>query len=144
MPSRWLFAAGAWVLIALGLAHLFGHYSLVTTEPADETHRRLLDLMRGYQFDHGHNFLRSTMEILAGFSLAFSVLSLALGLLDLVVLRHSRAWPSLLREVATVNAGALGILTALALRYWFPVPFLFLAAAFLCFVTALGVSPRRG
>ena len=143
MPSRWLFAAGAWVLIALGLAHLFGHYALVSAEPVDETHRRLLDLMRGYQFDHGHNFLRSTMEILAGFSLAFSVLSLGLGLLDLVVLRHASGWPPLLREVATINAGALGILTVLALRYWFPAPFLFLAAAFLCFVTALGVCPRR-
>jgi hypothetical protein len=100
--------------------------------------------MRGYQFDHGHNFLRSTMEILVGFSFAFTLLLAGLGLHDLVVLRHASGWPPLLREVATVNAGASGILTALALRYWFPVPFLLLAAAFLCFVTALGVSPRRG
>jgi hypothetical protein len=143
MPSRWLFAAGAWVLIALGLAHLFGHDSLVTTEAADPTHQRLLELMRGYQFDHGHNFLRSTMEFLAGFSLAFSVLSAGFGLVDLVVLRHSTGWPPLLRGVATANAGVFGIMTALALRYWFPALFLFLATAFLCFVTALGLSPHR-
>ena len=143
MPSRWLFAAGAWVLIALGLAHLLGHCSLVTAEAVDESHRRLLELMRGYQFDRGHNFLRSTMEFLTGFSLAFSVLSLGFGLLDLVVLRHCAGWPPLLRGVATVNAGVFGIMSALALRYWFPAPFLFLATVFLCFVTALGVSPRR-
>jgi len=140
--SRRLFGAGAWVLVALGFVHLVGHYSLVTAEAADETHARLLDLMRGYQYDFGHNFLRSTMELLTGFSLSFSLLSLGLGTIDLLVLRHSAGWPPLLRQVGTANAGIFGIMTALALRYWFPVPFLFLAAAFLCFVTALGLSPR--
>jgi hypothetical protein len=143
MLSRRLFATGAWILIALGLVHLLWHYNLVTLEPADETHRRLLELMRGYQYDFGHNFHRSTMEFLAGLSLAFSILSLGFGLLDLLVLRHSTGWAPLLRQVAAVNAGAFGILTALALRYGLPSPFLFLAAAFLCFVTALGLSPRR-
>jgi hypothetical protein len=143
MWSRRLFAAGAWVLIALGLAHLLWHYSLVTQEAADETHRRLLELMRGYQYDFGHNFHRSTMEFLAGLSLAFSVLTLGFGLLDLLVLRHSTGWAPLLHRVAAVNAGVFGILTPLALRYGLPAPFLFLAAAFLCFVTALGASPHR-
>jgi len=143
MLSRRLFGAGAWVLVALGLAHLFGHYSLVTAEATDETHGRLLDLMRGYQYDFGHNFLRSTMELLTGFSLSFSILTLGLGTIDLIVLRHSAGWPLLLRQVGTANAGIFGIMTAVALRYWFPAPFLFLAAAFLCFVTALGLSPPR-
>jgi len=140
--SRRLFGAGAWVLVALGFVHLVGHYSLVTAEAADATHARLLDLMRGYQHDFGHNFLRSTMELLTGFSLAFSLLSLGLGAIDLLVLRHSVGWPPLLRHVGTANAGIFGVMTTVALRYWFPAPFLFLAAAFLCFVTALGLSPR--
>ena len=143
MLSRRLFGTGAWVLVALGLVHLFVHYSLVTAEAADETHGRLLDLMRGYQYDFGHNFLRSTMELLTGFSLSFSILSLGLGTIDLIVLSHSTGWPPLLRQVGTANTGIFGIMTAVALRYWFPVPFLFLAAAFLCFVTALGLSPLR-
>ena len=143
MLSRWLFVVGAWVLIALGLVHLLWHYNLVTLEPANETHRRLLELMHGYQYDFGHNFHRSTAEFLFGLSLAFSVLSAALGAVGLVVLRHSAGWPPLLHGVAMVNAGVFGIMTALALRYWFPAPFLFLAAAFLCFVTSLGLSPRR-
>lgn len=139
--SRRLFGAGAWVLVVLGFVHLLGHYSLVTAEATGETHGRLLDLMRGYQYDFGHNFLRSTMELLTGFSLTFSLLSLGLGAIDLIVLRHCEGWPPMLREVGTANAGIFGIMTAVALRYWFPVPFLFLAAAFVCFVTALGVSP---
>ena len=142
MLSRRLFGAGAWVLVALGLVHLVGHYSLVSAEAADGTHARLLDLMRGYQYDFGHNFLRSTMELLTGFSLAFSLLSLGLGVIDLLVLRHSVGWPPLLRQVGTANAGIFAVMTTVALRYWFPAPFLFLAAAFLCFVTALGLSPR--
>ena len=143
MLARRLFGAGSWVLVALGLVHLVGHYGLVGMEAADETHARLLELMKGYQFDFGHNFHRSTFELLAGFSLVFSLNSLVLGVVDLVVLRHSAGWSPLLRHVATANAGALGIMTAVALRYWFPTPFLFLAAAFLCFVTALGLAPFR-
>ena len=143
MLSRRLFGAGAWVLVALGLVHLIGHYGLVTAEATDETHARLLELMRGYQYDFGHNFLRSTMELLTGFSLTFSVLSFGFGVVDLIVLRHSDGWPPLLRHVGTANAGIFGIMTAVALRYWFPMPFLFLAAAFLFFVTALGLSPLR-
>ena len=143
MWSRRLFAAGAGALLSLGLVHLLWHYGLVHVEPADETHRWLLDLMRGYQFDFGHNFHRSTMEYLLGLSLAFSILSLALGLVDLLVLRHSLGWAPLLHRLAGLNAGVLAILTALALRYGLPSPFLFLAAAFLCFVTALGLSPPR-
>ena len=143
MLSRRLFGAGAWVLVALALTHLLGHYSLVNAEAADETHGRLLDLMRGYQYDFGHNFLRSTMELLTGFSLAFSALSFGLGVVDLVVLRHTTGWPPLLRQVGTANAGIFGIMATVALRYWFPVPLLFLAAAFLCFVSALGLSPLR-
>lgn len=143
MLSRRLFAAGAWVLVALGLVHLLWHYALVTLEPADETHRRLLELMNGYQYDFGHNFHRSTAEFLFGLSLAFSILSLGFGLVDLLVVRHSTGWAPLLHRVAGLNAGVFGILTVLALRYGLPSPFLFLAAAFLCFVTALGLSPRR-
>ena len=143
MLSRRLFGAGAWVLVALGVVHLFGHFELVTAEATGETHGRLLDLMRGYQYDFGHNFLRSTMELLTGFSLTFSVLSFGLGVVDLIVLRHAPGWPPILRHVGTANAGIFGIMTVVALRYWFPIPFLFLAAAFLCFVTALGLSPLR-
>jgi hypothetical protein len=144
MGSRRLFAAGGWVLVALGLVHLLGHYHLVTAEGADETQRQLLALMRSYEQDLGAGFVRSTMDLMAGFSLTFSILSLGIGLLDLTVLRHSAGWTPLLRGVATVNAGVFGVMSAMALRYWFTAPLFFLALAFLCFVAALAVSPRAG
>jgi hypothetical protein len=142
--SRRLFAAGGWVLVALGLVHLLGHYQLVTAEGADETQRQLLALMRSYERDFGAGFVRSTMELLTGFSLAFSTLTLGIGLLDLTVLRYSAGWTPLLRGVAIVNAGIFGVMTAMALRYWFVAPLLFLVLAFLCFVGALARELSSG
>ena len=77
MLSRRLFAAGAWVLIALGLAHLFGHHSLVTAEAVDETHHRLLELMRGYlmtSYDApSYLWLLATMWAVVGLVVGFFV-----------------------------------------------------------------------
>jgi hypothetical protein len=140
--ARRLFAAGSIVLIATGLVHLLGHYALVTSEGQDETERQLLGLMRGYRSDMGLGFVRSTMDILAGFSLTFSVLPIGWGLLGLVVLRHADRSPGLLSRTATVSAGIFGIMTAVAFRYWFPAPLVFLAAAFLCFAGAAATAPR--
>jgi hypothetical protein len=140
--GRRLFAAGSWVLIALGLAHLLGHYGLMTGEGENETERQLLALMRGYTSDMGLGFVRSTFDILAGFSLTFSILPAGLGLLGLVLLRHADRAPGLLRQAAIVNAGVYGVMTAMAFRYWFPLPIVFLAAAFLCFAGAVATAPR--
>jgi hypothetical protein len=141
--SRKLFAAGCWVLVATGLVHLAGHYSLVTAVGQDETDRQLLSLMRGDTRDLGLGFVRSTFDILAGFSLTFSILPAGMGLLGLLLLRHEGRSPGLLRQAAIVYAGLYGIMTAIALRYWFPAPLFFLAAAFLCFVAAVATAPRE-
>ena len=141
--SRKLFAAGCWVLIATGLVHALGHYSLMSAQGDSEAERQLLALMRGNPQDMGLGFVRSTFDILAGFSLTFSVLPIGMGLLGLLLVRQEGHAPGLLRQASIVYAGIYGIMTAIALRYWFPAPFLFLAAAFLCFVSALGLSPTR-
>jgi len=143
MLSRRLFATGAWALVALGLTHLVGHYSLVTAEGADATQRQLLELMRGYEQDFGVGFVRSTMDLLTGFSLAFSILSLGFGLLDLAVLRHATGSSPLLRQAGVVNVAVFGVMSAMALRYWFLAPLLFLVVAFLCFVASVAWSGRR-
>lgn len=140
--SRKLFAAGSWVLVATGLAHLLGHYSLMTGAPQDETHRQLLELMRGYTRDLGLGFERSTFDLLAGFSLTFSILTAGMGLVGLLLGRRAGPVPGLLRQSAVLYAGIYGVMTAMALRYWFPAPLLFLAAAFVCFVGAVATAPR--
>lgn len=141
--SRKTFAAGCWVLIALGLVHLMGHYGLVTAEGDTEAERQLLSLMRGNPQDMGLGFVRSMFDIVAGFSLTFSILPAGMGLLGLVLRRHEGRAPGLLRQASVVYAGVYGVMTALALRYWFPAPLFFLAAAFLCFGAAVATAPRE-
>jgi hypothetical protein len=140
--ARRAFTVGCWVLIATGLVHLLGHYSLMTSEGQGETERQLLALMRGHTQDMGLGFVRSTFDILAGFSLTFSTLTLGTGLLGLVMARHADRSPGLLRQAAIVYAGVYGIMTAVAFRYWFPAPLFFLAAAFACFVGAVATAGR--
>jgi hypothetical protein len=140
--SRKVFAAGCWVLIATGLVHLLGHYGLATAQGDTEAEKQMLSLMRGQAQDMGLGFVRSMFDIVAGFSLAFSVLSLGLGLLGLVVFRHAARAPGLVRQASIVYAGVYGIMTAVAFRYWFPAPLFFVAATFLCFLVAVATAPR--
>lgn len=140
--SRKLFTAGCVVLIALGLVHFLGHYAMVTSQGATDEERQLLSMMRGNAQDMGLGMVRSTFDILAGFSLYFSISSLGLGALGLALRRHERDGSTLLRQAAIVYAGTFGVLTGVAIRYWFPAPLAFLAAAFVCFAAAAATSPR--
>lgn len=140
--SRKLFAAGCWVLVALGLVHLVGHYGLMSAQGDTEAERQLLSLMRANPQDMGLGFVRSMFDIVAGFSLTFSILPAGMGLLGLLLLRHEERAPGLVRQASIVYAGVYGIMTAVALRYWFPAPLAFLAAAFLCFVAAVATARR--
>lgn len=136
MARRW-FAVGCWILILLGLAHLLGHYAMVTSEGQGDAERRLLEAMRGDRKDLGLGFVRSTFDILSGFSLTFSILPAGMGLAGLALLRRERGAPEAVRGVAIVYAGVYGVMTAMAWRYWFPAPLAFLAVAFVCFLGAV-------
>jgi len=140
--SRKLFTAGCVVLIALGLVHMLGHYALVTSQGDSEAERQLLAMMRGNPQDMGLGMVRSMFDILTGFSLTFSMLPLGMGLLGLVVRRHANTAPGLLRQVAVVYAGTYAAMSGVALRYWFPAPLAFLAAAFVCFAAAVATTAR--
>jgi hypothetical protein len=140
--ARRFFAAGCWVLILLGLVHLLGHYAMATSRGETEAERQMLALMRGERQDMGLGMVRSTMDILLGFSLGFSLLSAASGLFGLVVLQHERSAPGLLRQSSIAYAGIFGIFSAVGFRYWFPAPLAFLLVAFVCFVAAVAGSGR--
>jgi hypothetical protein len=99
--------------------------------------------MRGNAQDMGLGFVRSTFDILTGFSLTFSILPAGMGLVGLLLRRHEGRAPGLLRQAAVAYAGIYGIMTAIAFRYWFPAPLFFLAAAFLCFGAAVATAPRE-
>jgi len=142
MASRRLLAAGCFALVACGLVHLLGHYVLVTSTGETEADRQMLELMRGSTRDMGLGFVRSTFDLLTGFSLAFSVECLGFGALGLVVLRRVSGFPPLLRAVAAVLLVASGAMTAVGFVYWFPAPLSFLLAAFLCIAAAFATAPR--
>jgi hypothetical protein len=141
--SRKLFGAGCWVLIATGLVHSMGHYGLMNAQGETEAEKQLFSLMRGNRQDMGLGFVRSVFDLLAGFSLTFVVLPIGMGLLGFVLLAHEKRAPGLLRQGSIVLAGVFGIMTGIALRYWFPAPLFFLAAAFLCFAAAVATAPRE-
>jgi hypothetical protein len=140
--ARRFFAAGCWVLIAMALVHLLGHYGMTTAAGETEAERQMLALMRGERQDMGLGMVRSTMDLVLGFSLAFSLLSAASGFFGLIVLRHERGVPGLLWQSSIAYAGVFGILSAIGLRYWFPAPDAFLLAAFACFVAAVATGRR--
>jgi hypothetical protein len=140
--SRKLFTTGCVVLVALGLVHTLGHYMMTTNQGETDAERQLLAMMRSNPQDLGLGFMRTMSDIVAGFSLTFSVLPLGMGLVGLVIRRHAAAAPGLLRQAAIVYAGTYGVMTVVALRYWFPAPLFFLALAFACFVAAAATAPR--
>ena len=140
--SRKLFTAGCVVLVLLALVHLLGHYRLTTSGGDTEHERQLLVMMRAAPQDLGLGMKRTMFDFFAGFSLTFSVTSLGLGLVGLVVRRHFAAAPGLLRQAAIVYAGTLGVMTGVTIRYFFPPPLAFVAAAFLLFVAAVATAPR--
>ena len=94
--------------------------------------KQLLDLMSNYKFNLMGS-VRSTDNLLRGFSISFMLGTLGLGALDLAL---SRERAGLVRRVALINTLWLASLTAVSLRYFFAAPTSFLVAALLLFAAA--------
>jgi voltage-gated potassium channel Kch len=128
--GRWLFKAGGLMLVLLGLVHslsLFGK-----PVGANDTERQLLELMASYKFDLAGS-PRSMAELMRGFSVAFMLAAIGLGVLDLL-LAAERA--PLLKRIALLNGIWLATMTATSLRYFFVFPTAFLGTALLIFAAA--------
>ena len=135
--ARWLYRLGAWVLILLGAVHFLGHLSLMSTQPANDVERELLGLMKGYKMPGSG---RSMMELLAGFSLTFTVLPVTLGLTGVLV--ASGLDGRRLRRLSLIAALCLAAETVVSILYWFAAPATFLAVATLCFAAASIAPPE--
>jgi len=77
--------------------------------------------------------MRSANDFERGFSIAFVVGMLGLGVLDLALARERIG---LLKRVALINPIWLAAMTAVSLRYFFAAPTSFLVAALLIFALA--------
>lgn len=133
MKDKWgrrLFRAGAIVLILLGFVHSLS--LLEKPVPANETERQLLDLMSNYKFNVMGS-MRSMDDFLRGFSMAFMVGMIGLGVLDLVLARESAG---LLKRVALVNMIWLAAMAAVGVRYFFVAPLSLMVATLVIFALA--------
>jgi len=138
MKDKWgrrLFKAGGVVLVLLGLVHSL---SLIKKRvPANDAERQLLGLMSSYKLNLMGS-MRSMDNLFRGFSISFTLWAIGLGLLALL-LAGERA--GLLKRVALIYTLWLAAMTAVSVRYFFPAPTSFIAAALLTFGLAWVLLP---
>lgn len=138
MTDKWgrrPFKTGAAAMLLLACVHAISLFEKPT--PANDTEKQLLDLMANYKFNLMGS-LRSMWELMRGFSVAFTLWALGLGILDLA---FSNECTALLKRLAFLNVLWLAAITAVSLRYFFAAPTSFLVAALLIFTAALLVLP---
>lgn len=128
-----LYLAGACVVILFGVVHMLAIVN--APAPANNTERQLFDLMHSYHRDLlGSN--RSTADLVQGFNVSLTLFSLALGGLNVLLVRNLREQPTLLKKLALGNVVWLAAMLANSLLHWFVIPTSFLAVAFACFGAA--------
>ena len=125
--ARKLFLAGCWVMILTGGVHLLGHWQMMhmPTQGASPEETQLLGLMRSFR-DPGTG--RSTLELMLGFSLMFSLFDFGLGIGGLL------AGPS--RRAAVFGCVVTGAALVVSLLYFFAAPSTCLGLAFAAFLAA--------
>ena len=129
--------AGAVWLLALGLVHSL---SLMASQvPTNDTERQLLDLMSHYKFNVMGS-MRSMADLLQGFSAAFMLAALGMGVMDLAVARERAG---LLKRVALVNVIWLATMVAVSLRYFFAAPTTSLSLVLVIFLLAWWQLPAE-
>ena len=125
--GRRIFRIGAGLLLLTGLVHSVSFF--LSRAPANETEKQLQLLMDGYRMNLLGS-MRTTSEVMRGFSITFMLSILAIAVLDFAVSGERAA---LLKRVALVNSVCLAAMLAVALRYFFIVPISFLVVSFLPF-----------
>lgn len=128
--GRRLFRIGGVWLIVLGLVHSLSLIKQMA--PANDTERQLLDLMVNYKFNLMGS-MRSMMDLVNGFSIAFMLAALGFGAFDLAVVRERAG---LLKRLALINAVWLALMLANGLHYFFAAPNSFLAVGLIVFTIA--------
>lgn len=119
--------------MALALVHLIGHFQQPV--PLNDTERNLFHLMSSYRRDLMGS-MRTTTELLNGFSLTFSILPAGVAMLNLMLAGRFRGDADMLRSAARINVAMWGGMLVNSLVYWFAAPTVFLAGATLLFALA--------
>jgi hypothetical protein len=133
MADKWgrgLFKAGGVMLVLMGLVHSLSLFQKMA--PANDAERQLLDLMTNYRFNLMGS-MRSMQEFMHGLSISFTLGSLVMGAINLLL---SRERSGLLKRIAIVDAIWLAALTVVSLHNFFVMPTAFIATAFVLFALA--------
>ena len=110
------FRLGSWMLVATAVLHLVGFFA-GPPPPADETEAELLRLMGTYTRSFVI-FERTTMELFEGFSLGVAVLTLFVGLSNLVMMQVHRGRIKGLRIQALLNTVLCAAMLVLSWVYF--------------------------
>ncbi len=122
MRHRW-FTAACIVMILMGLAHLAATRLAPQPEPKPGDEATLHQLLKSYQVELP-GAKRTTLQIMEGFGLFFTLASAAMGIAGIAIAKQSGA-----RRVAIVYAAALVAMLINSLIHWFIIPTSFLALA---------------
>jgi hypothetical protein len=136
---RAAFVTGLVLQLLTGPIHLIGFFS-GPEPPASEDQRMLMELMGSVRQDLGGGFVRSTLDILTGLSLQYSIFIIMAGAMNLLALRNVKD-ARFLRSLSWLNAAFMAILAVNAYVYFFIPPLLLFVLPALAFLVA-GWSAR--
>jgi hypothetical protein len=135
----WWMRIGAVILVLTGAIHTAAQL-MGEPPPKDETHAKLLELLRTYHLDLMGVSL-TTGEILSGFGHFFGLALLTVAALAWMAARGTD--PGMARGTAVVAAVFAAGATAISALHWPPPPTGLLGAATVCFLGAV-VAGRPG
>ena len=110
--------------------------------PANDQEKMLQDLLHNYRFDLGAGFVRSMSDFMTGFGIVYGVFVLFLGLINVFARRQAADSP-FLRTLCWLNVLCMGVITAIAFKFFFLPPLLFSLIPCLAYLGAALTAPRQ-
>ncbi len=126
--------AGSICLLLTAALHTMAHFSPL---PDDPQLLKVVDAMQAHQIDAGFGMHPTVVDIQRSMSLAMSVFLAAIGIGNLVVLNQASIPPSLVRNLAGVNAISMATLACVYYVHSFPQPLMNFAVLAVLFLIAL-------
>jgi hypothetical protein len=124
-----LFNLGTYLLIAISVSHLIGHF--FKRDPESVTEKLLFDLMTNYKKPVAGGEM-SMMDIQSGLSLCYGLFFLGLAAINLYMMRLNQA-SSLLRDLSRIESVIFAVGVMISVQYFFWLPVVSFTTVALCF-----------
>jgi hypothetical protein len=142
--ARTAFKIGCYLAFFAAALHMVGAHIVPAFSPppvpANDTERQLLDLTSNYKLALP-GAMRSTKDLMDGFSLIFALMLALTGGLGLIVARRSANDPLLLVAAARALAAAYIVGVIISLEYFFLVPTICMGSIAVAFTIA-SLAPK--